>query len=174
MLWVDRHAIKTIQRETQRRRILETGGGIFGYESDDQTVVAIASLPGARAKHRRASFTPDRTSMEQVFRAVHELSEGRYRYLGSWHSHPLGRGTPSRTDAQTAFHMASEPDVRLLRPLLLVQATRLTRRGSRLGDLKGYRWSRLRERLENVEFSIVELEDRVFDEETLRRRLESL
>lgn len=71
--------------------------------------------------------------------AVREASEARYRYLGSWHSHPGGTASPSAQDAATAQVVADEPQVLLSHPVLLIQATRLDSVGATLARLGAWR-----------------------------------
>lgn len=167
MLWIDTLAVEVIEAESRKRRFLETGGALFGYETEDQLVIALATQPGSKATHRRCSFRPDSQRTAWLMQAVHRLSDGRYRYLGSWHSHPLGRAIASEVDAQTASEMAAQRDVRLLRPVLFVQQLRLSKASLRTGELRAYRWSRARGTLEAEELKVTELQHRLVDPEDL-------
>lgn len=141
-VWLDVVARTQIEREARRWRLRETGGPLFGFDDErtDQLVVVGAGGPGPHAKHRRRMFIPDRQAVDRAIARVHEASEGRYAYLGSWHTHPLGRPTPSSTDAATARDVAADEEIGLPRPLVLIQATNPVRRTLRDRDLRAFRW----------------------------------
>lgn len=130
-----------MEREIQRRLLVETGGPLFGFQSEGEAVVVGAGGPGPKARHRPRSFRPDRDAVDRAIARVHEISEGRYRYVGSWHTHPLGRAHPSRTDAAAARQISQETDVALPRPLLLIHRTIPTRRTFRDRDLRAFWWN---------------------------------
>jgi integrative and conjugative element protein (TIGR02256 family) len=160
-IWLDRVATAVIENEARGRRFSETGGPIFGYEARDGVVVAAVFGPGLKARHRPRSLVPDRAATEDAIRQVHELAEGRYRYLGSWHTHPLGRPHPSSTDISTAQDIASQQNVGLPRPVLLIQATRPARLSVGIGRLAAYRWDPQSRSMEELPIRIIELEERL-------------
>jgi integrative and conjugative element protein (TIGR02256 family) len=141
-LWLDAVARAQIERESRRFRLRETGGPLFGFENEDTDglVVVGAGGPGPRAKHRRRLFVPDREAVDRAIAQVHEASEGRYAFLGSWHTHPLGRPAPSPTDIATARDVADDEDADLPQPLVLIHATNPMRRTLRDRDLRAFRW----------------------------------
>jgi integrative and conjugative element protein (TIGR02256 family) len=161
-IWLDELAKAVIEEEARGRRFSETGGPIFGYTSaDDEDIVAAAVFgPGPKARHRPRSLVPDRAATEETILQVHKLSKGRYRYLGSWHTHPLGRPHPSSTDISTARDIASQEEVGVPRPVLLIQATRPARRSVGMGPLLAYRWNPESERMEELPMQVIELEQR--------------
>lgn len=140
-VWLDERARVLIDAETRKCPRLETGGALFGYESHHELVVACAYGPGPRARHRRTSFEPNPRTTGALIRAVHEASDGRYRYLGSWHSHPNGRARPSAQDLATTEAVAGQADVALPSPLVLIAASRATRGQVALNELSAWRWS---------------------------------
>jgi integrative and conjugative element protein (TIGR02256 family) len=162
-IWLDDLAKAVIQEEARGRRFSETGGPIFGYESSGRDAVVVAAVfgPGPKARHRPRSLVADRAATEDAIRQVHELTEGRYRYLGSWHTHPLGQPHPSSTDTTTAQDIASQQDVGIPRPVLLIQATRPARRSVGMGRLAAYRWNPATERMEELPMQVVELAERL-------------
>lgn len=139
-LWLEESAYQAIRTEAPKRRFLETGGALFGYEGDGGVVVVQAFGPGPRAKHRPRSFVPHRGTTAALIDQVWDESAGRYRFLGSWHTHPHARAVPSLTDTRTAVDMTRQDDLRLPEPLLLIQATRGIR-DVELAELRAWRWS---------------------------------
>lgn len=163
VVWLDEEARRRIHAEAARRRFVETGGPLFGFESGDQEVVVVAALgPGPRAKHRPRSLIPDREATQAAIRLVHQRAEGRYRYIGSWHSHPLGSATPSRRDVQTAREVAAQLEVDLPRPLILIQATRPRIRLVTVGELGGYHWDPMTEQMSVVALALVYEQERTY------------
>jgi integrative and conjugative element protein (TIGR02256 family) len=140
-VWIDERARAVIETEAVSRARAETGGALFGFGSDYELVVVCAYGPGPRAKHRRHSFEPHPATTDALMRAVRNSSERRYRYLGSWHSHPGGAPRPSGTDVLTTEYVANESEVRLPRPLVMIQATELRRGTPVLGQLRAWHWS---------------------------------
>ena len=156
-VWLDLVARAEIEREARRFRLRETGGPLFGFDDEDsnQLVVVGAGGPGPRAKHRRRTFAPDRDAVDRAIARVHDESEGRYAFLGSWHTHPLGRPAPSPTDIATARDISADEATDLPRPLVLIQATNPLRRTLRDRDLRAWRWSILKDELEAMPLAIV-------------------
>jgi integrative and conjugative element protein (TIGR02256 family) len=156
-VWLDPVARAQIEREARRFRLRETGGPLFGFddEDSDQLVVVGAGGPGPRATHRRRLVAPDRDAVDRAIARVHNASEGRYAFLGSWHTHPLGRPAPSPTDIATARDVGADEATDLPRPLVLIQATNPLRRTLRDRDLRAWRWSILDDGLEAVPLAIV-------------------
>jgi integrative and conjugative element protein (TIGR02256 family) len=152
-VWLDGRVKDVIEDEARRRRFLETGGPLFGYwaETGEEVVVGAAFGPGPKAKHRPRSLLPDPDSTEEAIRRVHSASNGRYIYLGSWHTHPGGQPRPSGVDTATARNIASQEDVELPRPLFLIQSTRPGHRVVRMGELIAHLWEAERSALEPVD-----------------------
>lgn len=160
-VWLQKAARVALEDEALRKRVVETGGGIFGYEDGVEIVIVSVCGPGRKARHRPFTFTPDRDFIDSEIRRIYEESEGRYRYLGSWHSHPFGSARPSPVDTATAEMIATEVEVRLPRPILLIQSLHpLRRRGkARVGELGAFRWSRAHRRLDACEVLDVPAEE---------------
>lgn len=106
----------------------ETGGMLLGYRAieSDSAVWVITGLidagPGAaRDRHR---FVPDGPWQQGELEAAYERSGRVNTYLGDWHSHPRGRGSPSAVDRSTYGRVASEPESGTDLPLVLIVAPR--------------------------------------------------
>lgn len=163
VVWLDEEARRQIHIEAARRRFVETGGPLFGYEGQDEDVVVVVALgPGPKAKHRPRSLIPDREATQAAIELVHERADGRYRYIGSWHSHPLGNAVPSCRDLRTAREVALQLEVHLPRPLILIQATRPRIRLVSVGELAVYRWDPKTERMMAVVLTAVSESKRTY------------
>lgn len=156
-VWLDPLARRRIAHEAARFRLLETGGPLFGYGDDERLTVVAVGGPGAKARHRPLSFVPDRAAVVRAIDAVWRVGERRYRYLGSWHTHPCGRPTPSGRDRKTTREMSRDDGVRLPRPLILIQATWPTRRVARDSDLRAHHWDANRDDL--IPATLVDVRD---------------
>lgn len=159
LVWLDRRAREVIENESARRLVRETGGALFGYESDEGVAVVCAFGPGRHARHGYRSFEPDPGTTRRLMESVRDASDGRYRFVGSWHTHPGGTSAPSSADEQTAFELSDQPDLLLPRPLLLIQATRIDPRAARLREMRAWRYSE-RRRLSCADVVQVEIKDR--------------
>lgn len=144
---LDRRARVLIEREAVTRRLRETGGAIFGWESEGVIVVACASGPGPHAKHRLRSFEPAPGTTNAAMLAVAAASMGRYGYLGSWHTHPRAAPVPSSIDIGTAEAMAEQGDLRLPAPLLLIISTTGKSFHVEPRNLCAWRWDPVAKRL---------------------------
>lgn len=157
---LDTRARAAIAQEAGRRRTRETGGALFGFVDGQDVIVACAYGPGPRARHRRASFEPHRATTEEAMRVVREDSRQRFRFLGSWHTHPGGVAVPSSRDAATAGEIAADAAVLLPSPLLLIQATRPAGRGAEPAELAAWRWDPGARGLVHDAVEAIELEHR--------------
>lgn len=161
IVWLDVEARALIEEETLKQRRVETGGALFGYTTDDDVVIACAYGPGPRARHRRTTFEPHPATTQRLIDAIWSESDARYRYLGSWHSHPGSIPRPSGTDVQTTEAVATEPHVGLAEPVVLIQSTRRGPGGRlEIADARAWRWSREDDWLLPCELIPVELEER--------------
>jgi integrative and conjugative element protein (TIGR02256 family) len=157
-VWIDADARSLIAAQASSRKRTESGGALLGF-GDRDVVVACAYGPGPRAKHRRAAFEPHPATTQAVIDAVFAASEARYRYLGSWHSHPLGAPRPSGTDITTTEAVANDLGVGLPEPIVLIQATRGAAGGGvQAGELRAWRWSARERWLLPCELRVLELE----------------
>jgi integrative and conjugative element protein (TIGR02256 family) len=147
-VWLVGDRLATLEAEARRFWVRETGGPLFGYETaDGDLVVTEVFGPGPNAKHQRFRLVPDPGHTQAMIDQVAETSGGRDRYLGEWHSHPLGRSRPSDTDVNTLIDIAAQAEVQLPRPLALIQQTKPYRRRARMGELGAFRWDSDREQL---------------------------
>jgi len=139
--WLDPAARSLIERDALKWGPRETGGPLFGYESCGEIVITRAFPPGPRARHLPMLYRPDREAVDRTIAQVYEESSGQELWIGSWHTHPLGRPRPSLLDRATARRIGSEKKVRCPEPVMLIQTTRLSREGLRPGPLGSFRWS---------------------------------
>lgn len=157
---LDTRARAAIAQEAGLRRTRETGGALFGFADGDDVIVACAYGPGSRARHRRASFEPHRSTTAAIMRAVRQASRSRFRFLGSWHTHPGGLAIPSGRDAATAGEIAADAAVLLPTPLVLIQATRRRGRGAQPTELAAWRWDPVARALSRDAIEVIQLEHR--------------
>jgi integrative and conjugative element protein (TIGR02256 family) len=141
LAWLDASARELIERDAVKWSPRETGGPLFGYENYGELVITRAYLPGPRALHFPWLYRPDRAAVQAAIDEVYEQTHGRERWIGSWHSHPLGRPIPSIVDRHTAGRDAREKAVSCSAPVMLIQTTRIGRDGQRPGALGAFRWS---------------------------------
>lgn len=153
-VWLDALAREAIATEAANRRLRETGGGLFGYEVGDDTVIVRALPPGPRAQHKRTRLIPHHGDVQADIARVFEESSGALSYLGDWHSHPRGPAEPSQVDSGNAAKMAAEHATEVPRPLVLIQATKPFRIHVAIAGLGAFRWSPEERRLASCELII--------------------
>lgn len=160
LVLLDVRARAAIEREAVSRRLRETGGSLYGWQASEALIIACASGPGPKARHRLRSFEPAPGTTAAVMRAVRDASSGRYGYLGTWHTHPLARPVPSSVDLETARAMADQDDLRLAAPLMLILATTGTQREVSPGALTAWRWDDRLQRLIELPVETCDLPER--------------
>jgi integrative and conjugative element protein (TIGR02256 family) len=159
-VWLNAKARDSIREEARHKRFVETGGPLFGFEADDGSVVVVRVFgPGPHAKHRPWKYVPDREATQETINRVFAESEGRFDYVGEWHSHPRGRAHPSGGDLKSIFEIASQPAVDLPEPLILIQATKPFHRHVEIGELAAYRWNLILETVIPLELVIAKAGD---------------
>lgn len=112
-----------MHREAERRYPAESGGILLGYRYPDrrEPIRVITQIgPGPKARHERHRFEPDGAWQDAQLELAYEESGRTLSYLGDWHSHPRGTGTPSRLDRRTARAIARWGEARLPHPLLVI------------------------------------------------------
>lgn len=141
--------MQTIRQETLKYPDLETGGALFGWRDVDQCVIACAGDPGPRARHRRYLFEADRGHNQKLINRIHDKSEGVYRFLGSWHSHPGTSREPSKRDRTTAGEIAADSKVNLPEPLIVIisQVLAAPPTDDLIQAICCYSWSTIEQRL---------------------------
>lgn len=149
--WISPAALRLIQEDTVKWGTRETGGPLFGYESCGEIVITQAFPPGPKALHLPMLYRPDRAAVQEAIDQVAEKSGGRERWIGSWHSHPLGLPRPSIVDRRTARKVSAEKQVRCPEPVMLIQTTRLSRHGLRAAALASLRYSPVERELVAIE-----------------------
>ena len=77
-VWLDAHAREAIATEAASRRLRETGGPLFGYESGEDVVILRALPPGPRTRHRRTRLIPDPRDVKAQIDTVFEETAGAF------------------------------------------------------------------------------------------------
>jgi integrative and conjugative element protein (TIGR02256 family) len=79
----------------------ETGGILLGRGPDADGVIQVeeAGEPGSHAERRSDFFLRDRAHAEAL--AAEAWKRSRAIWVGEWHTHPTGPGTPSTRDLVT-------------------------------------------------------------------------
>jgi len=141
-LWLSDRAEAVIRNEARLRRIVETGGPIFGYLAayGSDTIVELAFGPGPRARHRPRSLIPDQIATQTAITEVHDKSRGASSYLGEWHTHPGGPALPSLRDTLSVRAIAEDPGVDFSAAVMLIVPTAVLRRRVRVKDPAAFRW----------------------------------
>jgi integrative and conjugative element protein (TIGR02256 family) len=144
-------AVTLIEGDAVKWAPRETGGPLFGYENCGEIVVTRAFLPGPHAFHAQWLYRPDRAAVQAAIDSVYKDTHGRERWIGSWHTHPLGRPVPSWTDRRTARRIARDPNVDCPEPIMLIQSTKGLVARHAPGRLAAFRYTRKTENLQPLD-----------------------
>jgi integrative and conjugative element protein (TIGR02256 family) len=113
-----RASITTITAESPDA---ETGGVLIGYVDDARCAVVLrATGPGPNAERSEVLFSRDVPYIQaEIERAACELGE-RGCYIGEWHSHLKATPSPSATDIDSLFGIASAPNYLTRCPVMII------------------------------------------------------
>lgn len=121
-VWIARAARATILCEARARRVVETGGALFGYVSAGTVVIEQIGVAAGVTRRTPVTFTPDHDDLQAQIDAIIAASNGRRYFLGEWHTHPWGLPYLSRTDKLSVRKMAENPAVGIDQPTAIVVA----------------------------------------------------
>lgn len=84
-----------------------------------------------------------RRPLDGLLARLWRWTAGRRYYLGEWHSHPGGAGTPSSADDETMFAIATDPLANCPEPILLLVGGTLRE----ASEMSAYVYTARRERI---------------------------
>lgn len=88
----------------------ETGGVLMGYLDDGVVYVEKASEAGPKAVHEDIYFQADANYIDLFIDMEYANSNGKYRYLGEWHTHPQVVPEPSPKDLNSLDEVSATAD----------------------------------------------------------------
>lgn len=88
----------------------ETGGVLMGYLDDGVVYVEKASEAGPKAIHDDIYFQADPNYIDLFIDMEYANSNGKYRYLGEWHTHPQVVPEPSAKDLNSLDEISATAD----------------------------------------------------------------
>src|ERR1043166_5952937 len=97
-VWFAESVLHRMVRDGEEWFPSETGGVLAGYIVRSHAVVTDAISAGPDAVHNPTSFVPDGDFQSKALDEIYFRTNGVNRYLGDWHTHPLGCGQLSITD----------------------------------------------------------------------------
>jgi hypothetical protein len=101
------HLVTQMRADAQKWAPLETGGALLGHVDDFTKTITLAALVDAPPDSQRSEseFKLGIEGLETNLRSTWVDSIGYLRYVGTWHSHPMG-GKHSGTDKNTLRRLA--------------------------------------------------------------------
>lgn len=101
-IYVSQSLLDAMNEQRMQWGTLETGGCLYGcYDRDRNIIYVFAQITApSDSVHNHDSFIRGK---EGVFEAQQRIAERTYfqvRYIGEWHSHPIGGSNPSVVDKQ--------------------------------------------------------------------------
>lgn len=115
-------AIKTMEIETKKYYLRETGGILIGYwnERKNQVVITHATGPGPKSFHGLNYFEPDTKFCQKKLNKLFKITKGRLTYLGDWHSHPWNFLKLSSVDLRTMEDISEDKDFKCRKPIAVI------------------------------------------------------
>ena len=91
---------------------MEVGGALFGFDASEHGPLLIthATGPGPDAVRRRRRFSRDTHHAAVCARKIY--AESSAHWVGEWHTHPSGSGSPSQTDIRSYRRHLDDGDLR--------------------------------------------------------------
>jgi integrative and conjugative element protein (TIGR02256 family) len=89
----------------------ETGGALFGFDASTfgPPLITHASGPGPKAIRKRDFFLRDRAYTERQAEVAYTACCARW--IGEWHTHPLGLPAPSERDLASYLTHLDDPEL---------------------------------------------------------------
>ena len=112
-------ASKFIKSESLNCFPKETGGILVGAIENNCVIIQHAVGPGPTATHKHARFKRDGNYSQETLDRFVQKSQGKYDYIGEWHSHPV-HSPPSRVDIDSMIWIASNKVYDIDEPILLI------------------------------------------------------
>lgn len=105
-----KQALDVFDSEILKFGEIETGGALVGYIAGDTIFVEKASNGGKNAIHEELYFKANSNYIDMFIDMEVANSNGRFRYLGEWHTHPEIIPSPSIIDLQSLNEIADSSD----------------------------------------------------------------
>lgn len=119
--WIRNSVLSALERTAQHALPNETGGLLVGYRADNGEVVIQELVgPGPKARHSPVRFLPDHAWQCERLDAIYRDSNGRFVYIGDWHTHPRGIPEMSNLDRRTLRKIARHPGISSSPPVMLI------------------------------------------------------
>ena len=116
---VSKSVLKTIEEETTFHYPNEFGGVFIGYKSDENFIITNILIPD-EYKNGKTIFVREPGTLNERLSEIHNITNGKIRYLGEWHSHPDGPTDPSNTDINAMKEIAKDKNINIDKPLLMI------------------------------------------------------
>lgn len=110
-------AISLIHEESRAKFPRETGGILIGYLEGNIFYIEEAVGPGPRAIHKLQTFIRDGNYSQEQLDQIVIHTEGRWDYLGEWHSHPKKMG-PSVKDFSSLRNIQRDSSYSISHPIM--------------------------------------------------------
>ena len=113
-------ALTSMFANCERSARRETGGILIGrYGNSGTTVTVLEALsPPVDSVSTESSFQRGTSGLAEELESRWETSGSHY--VGEWHFHPLGNGTPSHRDQCQMIDFARDPGMQCSSPVLIV------------------------------------------------------
>lgn len=116
---LSKEALDSIITESQQKYPNETGGILIGEIENECAFIHYAIGPGKNAYHTSNRFKRDGDHSQQQLDFIVNETEGKYDYLGEWHSHFFDP-KPSAVDINSMHWIAHNKNYATSHPILLL------------------------------------------------------
>lgn len=118
-LVVDHGLLENIYQSSCEQYPNEYGGFLIGkYSQDFKTLYIEQSITADIFKSSQIEFIRESNHLKSKFENLF-IDQGLY-YIGEWHTHPDGEAWYSYTDLKAMQCIATEVDVKITNPILLI------------------------------------------------------
>lgn len=129
-------ALARMQKEAVAALPKENGGFLFGYYSDDMTVVYVEQAVLPVQSQGTSMFFERSVHIAQFI----DMYRKQLIYIGEWHSHPNGSTEYSARDMQSMIEIAECATTVIPHPLLVI----IGAKGKRVKEYKAYMYDQKR------------------------------
>lgn len=110
----------TIEHQIRKEQANETGGVLLGALKGNELDIDWASGPGDASLHTTISFVLNTEYAQGCIDTANDLSNGRLRFFGEWHSHPSGSLSPSQNDLRALKRLALSQHANIDVPIIVI------------------------------------------------------
>jgi integrative and conjugative element protein (TIGR02256 family) len=120
LIYISHDCTYRLSELIQQKKPYETGGILVGTRTAEHIFILAVVDAGPKSLEKRTMFKKDFSYAKSELARLHTESQGKWGYLGEWHSHPDGSLMPSSVDVKSMNDIVKSILNSNLTPILLI------------------------------------------------------